>query len=94
MSDLNVFYGPNAGYVIELYERYRQDPESVPPSTRTEAGAPHPPLPRQMAKPDPNFPPTTNAACLTLGTITMQCAFSNRSWGMPLSGVDITSLST
>src|SRR3712207_8979231 len=23
------FYGPNLGYVLELYERYREDPESV-----------------------------------------------------------------
>src|SRR5437763_16878829 len=35
MSDLSVFYGPNAGYVLELYERYQRDPESVPPATRT-----------------------------------------------------------
>jgi 2-oxoglutarate dehydrogenase E1 component len=34
MSDLSIFYGPNAGYVVELYERYQRDPGSVPPSTR------------------------------------------------------------
>ncbi|MCZ7546538.1 MAG: thiamine pyrophosphate-dependent enzyme [Anaerolineae bacterium] len=28
------FHGPNAGYVLELYQRYRQDPESVDPETR------------------------------------------------------------
>ncbi len=28
------FHGPNAGYVIELYERYKQNPNSVDPSTR------------------------------------------------------------
>ena len=28
------FHGPNAGYVIELYERYRTDPASVDPETR------------------------------------------------------------
>jgi 2-oxoglutarate dehydrogenase E1 component len=28
------FHGPNAGYVLELYERYRQDPNSVDPATR------------------------------------------------------------
>ncbi|MEJ2263112.1 MAG: 2-oxoglutarate dehydrogenase E1 component [Anaerolineales bacterium] len=28
------FYGPNAGYVIELYERYLQDPNSVDQATR------------------------------------------------------------
>ena len=34
MYDLKTFYGPNAGYVIELYERYRQNPTSVDPATR------------------------------------------------------------
>lgn len=28
------FHGPNAGYVLELYERYRQSPNSVDPYTR------------------------------------------------------------
>jgi 2-oxoglutarate dehydrogenase E1 component len=32
--DLRLFHGPNAGYVLELYERYRQDPQSVDPATR------------------------------------------------------------
>lgn len=34
MNALEAFYGPNAGYALELYERYRQDPESVDPATR------------------------------------------------------------
>src|SRR3989454_4288303 len=34
MYDLGAFYGPNAGYVLELYERYRQNPASVDASTR------------------------------------------------------------
>src|SRR5712692_4860491 len=34
MYDLETFYGPNAGYVLELYERYQQDPSSVDPATR------------------------------------------------------------
>ena len=29
-----LFHGPNAGYVLELYERYRQNPEAVDPVTR------------------------------------------------------------
>ena len=29
MSDFSPFHGPNAGYVLELYERYQQDPQSV-----------------------------------------------------------------
>lgn len=34
MSDFSAFYGPNAGYVLELYERYQQDPQSVDAATR------------------------------------------------------------
>ena len=34
MYDLKAFYGPNAGYVLELYERYRQNPASVDAGTR------------------------------------------------------------
>jgi 2-oxoglutarate dehydrogenase E1 component len=34
MSNLDLFYGPNAGYAIELYERYQRDPASVDPATR------------------------------------------------------------
>lgn len=34
MYDLETFSGPNAGYVLELYERYRQNPASVDPATR------------------------------------------------------------
>src|SRR5258705_270151 len=34
MFDIKRFYGPNAGYVIELYERYLQDPASVDAATR------------------------------------------------------------
>ncbi|GLV56258.1 2-oxoglutarate dehydrogenase E1 component [Dictyobacter sp. S3.2.2.5] len=34
MQNLEKFYGPNAGYVQELYERYQQDPASVDAVTR------------------------------------------------------------
>jgi 2-oxoglutarate dehydrogenase E1 component len=34
MYNLETFYGPNAGYVLELYERYKQDPDSVDAATR------------------------------------------------------------
>ncbi len=34
MSDLDEFYGPNAGYVLDLYDRYQWDPASVDPATR------------------------------------------------------------
>ncbi len=35
MSDHNLFYGPNEGYVLELYDRYQRDPASVDPETRS-----------------------------------------------------------
>ena len=34
MRDLETFYGPNAGYVQELYERYLQNPANVDLQTR------------------------------------------------------------
>jgi 2-oxoglutarate dehydrogenase E1 component len=34
MTFMHDFAGPNAGYVLELYERYRQDPNSVDAETR------------------------------------------------------------
>ncbi len=34
-STATLFYGPNAGYVIELYERYLADPASVDAETRS-----------------------------------------------------------
>ena len=34
MNDFSAFHGPNAGYVLELYDRYRADPQSVDAETR------------------------------------------------------------
>lgn len=34
MTDWQEFHGPNAGYVLELYERYRENPDAVDPRTR------------------------------------------------------------
>jgi len=31
---LDRYSGVNAGYVLELYEKYRRDPQSVDPATR------------------------------------------------------------
>src|ERR1051326_7066682 len=28
------FHGPNAGYVLEMYERYQRDPSSIDPEAR------------------------------------------------------------
>jgi len=35
MNLSNLFHGPNSGYVVELYERFLEDPESVEPEIRT-----------------------------------------------------------
>jgi 2-oxoglutarate dehydrogenase E1 component len=32
--NLEQFSGVNAGYVLELYEKYRRNPDSVDPATR------------------------------------------------------------
>ena len=34
MYDIESFYGPNAGYVLDLYERYLQNPSSIDRETR------------------------------------------------------------
>ena len=34
MNLWHIFHGPNSGYVVELYERYLQDPDSVDPDAR------------------------------------------------------------
>ncbi len=34
MGDLRAFYGPNAGYVLELYDQYLAEPQSVDDETR------------------------------------------------------------
>ncbi|MDQ3428460.1 MAG: 2-oxoglutarate dehydrogenase E1 component, partial [Actinomycetota bacterium] len=39
------FYGPNLGYVLELYERYREDPDSVDEGAREFFGSWSPPRP-------------------------------------------------
>ncbi|HLV80618.1 MAG TPA: 2-oxoglutarate dehydrogenase E1 component, partial [Chthonomonadaceae bacterium] len=55
MSDLSFYYGPNAGYVMALYERYQQDPNSVDPETRAlfEKWKPEPPSPSPAALASP-----------------------------------------
>jgi 2-oxoglutarate dehydrogenase E1 component len=63
MSDLNDFYGPNAGYVVELYERFRQDPASVDEPTRriferwASEGGPAAVLPSSPPPSAPSVPP-------------------------------------
>lgn len=47
MSETNLFYGPNAGYVLELFDRYRQNPDAVDAPTRAFFQRYQPDLPAQ-----------------------------------------------
>ena len=49
MSDWQDFYGPNAGYVAELYERFLSDPSAVDPATRALFARWRPPSPPRPA---------------------------------------------
>jgi 2-oxoglutarate dehydrogenase E1 component len=61
MNDrLQAFYGPNAGYALELYERYRQNPASVDPDTRA--------FFENWSPPSEAPPAATEAATLTAST--------------------------
>jgi 2-oxoglutarate dehydrogenase E1 component len=72
----NDFYGPNAGYIAELYERYQQDPNSVDPQTRNFfednpppdliLQAPMAPAARRQEISAPALDPQKVAAALTL----------------------------
>jgi len=35
MDDLELFHGPNAAYVLDLYDEYKRDPQSLDPRTRS-----------------------------------------------------------
>lgn len=59
MSNLSAFYGPNAGYVLDLYDQYRSDPASVDEATRQyfEQWAP------EETIPSPAAPATQSSSC-------------------------------
>ncbi len=64
MDTWEVFFGPNAGYAQELYERYTQDPASVDAATRAFFDT-APPLPTGEMAPaaeEPAEPSTTTPA--------------------------------
>jgi 2-oxoglutarate dehydrogenase E1 component len=48
---LEDFQGVNAGYALELYERYRQNPDSVDPETRKAFESWKPPSPGDAQTP-------------------------------------------
>src|ERR1041385_2401752 len=58
-SPVDEFYGPNLGYVLELYEQYRKDPNAVDEATR-----------RLFEHWSPSEPVTTSAASQNLLSLT------------------------
>ncbi len=59
-SDLEEFYGPNAGYVLDLYDRYRRDPEAVAPDVQAlfQGWTPDAPVPVVSAPAAADAPPS------------------------------------
>ena len=53
MDFWDTFHGPNAGYVLEMYERYRRDPGSVDDVTRRFVESLQPPADGNGAAPVP-----------------------------------------
>src|SRR3954470_12725441 len=64
MSDISAFHGPNAGYLLELYDRYLQDPASVDAETRAFFGSVKPGEIEALAvaKPPNGVPPAATTA--------------------------------
>ncbi|MDQ3514770.1 MAG: 2-oxoglutarate dehydrogenase E1 component [Chloroflexota bacterium] len=52
-ADLHRFFGPNAGYVLELYDRYQADPDGVDAETGAYFAALDPAAIRALAGPSP-----------------------------------------
>ena len=77
------FHGPNAGYVIELYERYRTDPASVDPETRAFFAQWSPEEALPTATPTPAIPATIDLS--TTPDIDMSKAHIG-----PTSPIDVT----
>src|SRR5829696_5096314 len=73
MVQLDDFFGPNAGYAAELFERYQQDPEEVDAATRAvfarvapPPAAVQPPL-TEALRPSPQISSAAAAASLAQG---------------------------
>ena len=72
MKSLTEFHGPNAGYVLELYDRYLEDPASVDTATRAFFETWTPPADIEVAAPaistqtPPGFDPGKVAAAVNL----------------------------
>ena len=69
MSDLSAFHGPNAGYVLDLYDRYLQDPNSVDPATRATFARVNPAEVEALAGARPRFGAAPVATAAPTGPI-------------------------
>src|SRR5213076_277896 len=58
----------------------------VPPFKPMKVGRLHPPGVRQLASPNPTFPPNPSPTCTTSGTAATHVAFSSSDWGGEWSG--------
>ncbi|MEN9939127.1 MAG: hypothetical protein RLZZ387_5706 [Chloroflexota bacterium] len=85
MSDLASFFGPNAGYVLELYDRYCQDPQSVDAETRAFFEQWQPSNDSRLASSANGTPPP--------GNITSRAALSTQHSALP-PGIDISQAHT
>jgi 2-oxoglutarate dehydrogenase E1 component len=63
-DSLDEFYGPNAGYVAELFERYQRDPNAVDPPTRAFFADWQPATAPQPILSAPSAPASAGAAAL------------------------------
>ncbi|MBA2468610.1 MAG: 2-oxoglutarate dehydrogenase E1 component, partial [Chloroflexia bacterium] len=61
MGDLRAFFGPNAGYVLELYDRYQADPQSVDDESRQFFDTFTPTSPEPTRSPNGAAAPETSA---------------------------------
>src|SRR4029450_11329199 len=66
---LGRFGGVNAGYVLELYERFRQNPESVDPATRAAFEGWNPAELDQGAVASPSAPTPADVHAVVAATI-------------------------
>src|SRR5262249_13832899 len=71
MTTWDAFYGPNAGYALELYERYRQDPQAVDEASRAffERAAPPAEISADGATPGAVAPVTVAASTAQVAKI-------------------------
>src|SRR5579884_541049 len=81
VDQLGAFFGPNAGYAAELYERFLQDPNSVDPATRAAFAGLEP-----LAQPAPMAPGATAAPGAAGADVSAAAAAAALAQGIRLFG--------